>query len=136
MSETVPKILHVLETCIYGHDLVAMERFYAGILGLSKMSEEYPRHIFFRISDHSVLLIFNPIETMKVTEIPSHGADGPGHVAFAVDREERLAWIDRLNEQGVEIEREIVWPNDAKSVYFRDPAGNSVELVTSDIWES
>jgi catechol 2,3-dioxygenase-like lactoylglutathione lyase family enzyme len=34
----------------------------------------------------------------------------------------------------VEIEREITWPLGGRSVYFRDPAGNSVEFVEGEIW--
>ena len=31
-------------------------------------------------------------------------------------------------------EREISWPLGGRSVYFRDPAGNSVEYVEGQIW--
>jgi catechol-2,3-dioxygenase len=130
----MPGIEHILETCIYGKNLAEMERFYADTLGLAKMSEEYPRHVFFKVSDQSVLLIFNPEETVKDQDVPSHGATGAQHVAFAVKAAELEAWQERLIERGVEIERKIDWPNGAKSVYFRDPAGNSVELVTDNIW--
>jgi catechol 2,3-dioxygenase-like lactoylglutathione lyase family enzyme len=111
-----------------------MERFYAGTLGLTRMSAEYPRHVFFKVSDQSVLLIFNPVETAKGQDVPSHGAAGPQHVALAVETGQLDAWRTRLIEHGVEIEREIEWPNGARSVYFRDPAGHSVEIVTDNIW--
>jgi hypothetical protein len=29
----------------------------------------------------------------------------------------------------------VTWPNGALSIYFRDPAGNSIELVTPNIWD-
>lgn len=132
----MPKIAHVLETCLYGRDLAAMERFYADVLGLEKMADEYPRHVFFRVSDTSVLLIFNPTETAKKQDAPSHGATGPGHIAFATAEKELDAWGDHLRRHGVTIEREITWPNGARSLYFRDPAGNSTEIVTGDIWRS
>jgi hypothetical protein len=35
---------------------------------------------------------------------------------------------------GVAIEQEVDWPRGGKSLYFRDPAGNSVELLTPGVW--
>jgi catechol 2,3-dioxygenase-like lactoylglutathione lyase family enzyme len=35
---------------------------------------------------------------------------------------------------GIEIEADFRWPNGARSLYFRDPAGNSVELADPAIW--
>lgn len=131
----MPRIAHIMETCLYGADLRAMERFYSEVLGLVKMGEDLPRHVFFRVSERNVLLLFNPDETVGKQEVPSHGARGPGHVAFAIDSADLCAWKLQLAQHDVATEREIAWPNGAQSVYFRDPAGNSVELVTRDVWE-
>lgn len=130
----VPEILHILETCIYARDLTAAERFYTDVLGLEKMTAEFPRHVFFRVSGQSVLLIFNPDETIKKQDIPAHGSHGPGHVAFAIAHQELDAWREHLGRCGVVIEAEVAWPNGAKSLYFRDPAENSVEIVTNEMW--
>ena len=35
---------------------------------------------------------------------------------------------------GVDIETEVEWPGGGRSIYVRDPAGNSVELASSTIW--
>ncbi len=129
-----PRPLHILETCLYARDLHAMEQFYVNVMGLPKMSEEYPRHVFFQVSPQSVLLIFNPEETIKEQEVPSHGATGPTHIAFAIAPQDLQVWRDHLTGFGVTVEREITWPNGARSLYFRDPGGNSVEVVTQDIW--
>ena len=32
------------------------------------------------------------------------------------------------------IEQEVDWPRGGRSFYFRDPAGNSLELATPRIW--
>ena len=40
----------------------------------------------------------------------------------------------RLQDHGIEIEKEVKWPRGGRSLYFRDPAGNSVELVTPGCW--
>ena len=43
-------------------------------------------------------------------------------------------WRRRLRDQGVIIEKEMAWPRGGHSIYFRDPAGNSVELITPGLW--
>jgi hypothetical protein len=66
---------------------------------------------------------------------PSHGAKGPGHFALGISAN-ALAWRKRLIETGVVIENEVSWPGGGKSLYFRDPAGNAVELVTPGLWRT
>ncbi len=65
---------------------------------------------------------------------PHHGAQGTGHVAFAVPDAEIPAWEAHLTAQGVAIERTVDWPQGGRSLYFRDPAGNSLELASPKIW--
>ena len=66
--------------------------------------------------------------------MPSHGATGAGHVAFSVGDGELDAWREKLRARGVELEQEKTWPRGGRSIYVRDPAGNSVELVEGDLW--
>jgi catechol 2,3-dioxygenase-like lactoylglutathione lyase family enzyme len=66
--------------------------------------------------------------------VPSHGATGAGHVAFAVATGELDRWRERLEGVGVAVERDVAWPGGARSLYVRDPAGNSVELTADEIW--
>jgi catechol 2,3-dioxygenase-like lactoylglutathione lyase family enzyme len=57
------------------------------------------------------------------------------HVAFSVGEGELDAWRDRLAAHGVELEQDQDWQRGgARSLYVRDPAGNSVELVEGDLW--
>jgi len=58
----------------------------------------------------------------------------PAHVAFSVGPGSLDDWAKRLVAHGVEIEQVVVWDGGGCSLYFRDPAGNSVELVDGDIW--
>jgi hypothetical protein len=39
-----------------------------------------------------------------------------------------------LQSHGLAIEKEQVWPEGGRSLYFRDPTANLVELVTPGIW--
>jgi catechol 2,3-dioxygenase-like lactoylglutathione lyase family enzyme len=72
--------------------------------------------------------------TLKGDQLPSHGTTGPGHFAPSIDAASLDAWREKLQENGVAIEKEIEWPRGGKSIYFRDPAGNSVELITLGVW--
>ena len=128
----------VLETCLYCADLDAAESFYGGVLGLETIRREGDRHVFFR-ADGSVFLVFNPAETEKPPAegklpVPPHGARGPGHACFAAEPDGLEAWRARLVAAGIEIESEFEWPQGGRSIYFRDPAGNSLEVAESRIW--
>ena len=126
----------VLETCLYVDDLAAAERFYQRVLGLTVFSRVKERHVFFRCGA-GVFLLFNPTRTIKPEgeiPVPVHGAHGPGHVSFAMRPADIPAWREHLRQNDVAIETEISWPSGGYSIYFRDPAGNSIELATPQTW--
>lgn len=123
----------ILETCIYTDDLDAARTFYRDVLGLEIVLHEPKRHIFFRCGGR-FFLVFNPAETSDEGDVPSHGAAGSCHVAFAVPHAEMTQWRQRLEAHGVAIEMDYEWPQGGRSLYFRDPAGNSVELAAPAIW--
>src|SRR5437016_1170584 len=127
MGATV-NIQAIIETAIYVDDLQATETFYRQVLGLPVIGKEPGRHVFFQVGEASVLLAFLAKATLKGDQLPSHGATGPGHFALGIEPETFDAWRKLLQAHGVTIEREIEWPKGGKSIYFRDPAGNSVEL--------
>lgn len=135
-------ITGVYETVLYGEDLGAMERFYGEVLGLRLVSGVEERSRGFRVSATQMLLIFRASVTSQGHRmVPAHGAVGAGHVAFAIGDEGYGAWKEKFAAAGVEIEREVEWPapeegveGGARSMYVRDPAGNSVELVEGDLW--
>jgi catechol 2,3-dioxygenase-like lactoylglutathione lyase family enzyme len=134
MPNSVPSIEAVVETAVYAADLAAAEAFYAGVLGLPVIGREAGRHVFFRVGDASVLLVFNPATTLAGGALPSHGATGPGHFALGIRPESLDEWRRHLTASGVTIEQEVSWPRGGRSLYFRDPAGNAVELVTPGVW--
>lgn len=133
-------ILRVAEAVLYADDLAQATRFYRDVLQLP-LTASFGDASFLQTGPDSTLILF---DRQKLSEresvIPSHGANGEGHVALAVERDEMPAWRERLQEQGVEIEHEQRWPQGTHSIYFRDPAGNSVELIEArhyrSIWES
>lgn len=123
----------VLETILYVDDLEAARAFYEMVLGLELYSQKAGVFVFFKCGDGMVLL-FDPEAAAGNESIPAHGAAGPGHACFAVAEDELEAWQARLEDHDVAVEQEVDWPSGAKSFYFRDPAGNSLELATPRIW--
>lgn len=123
----------VLETVLYAEDLDAAERFYGGVLGLPVDSRKDGLFVFLRC-EQAMLLLFDPRASIKGRQVPAHGTKGPGHVCFAVAEAELDTWKAHLESHGIAIETEATWPRGGRSFYFRDPAGNSVELATPRIW--
>jgi catechol 2,3-dioxygenase-like lactoylglutathione lyase family enzyme len=128
----------VLESSLYADDLEAAERFYGDVLGLERVTAVEGRHVFFRCG-RAMVLIFNPEATRQPPlnpdfPVPPHGASGHGHLCFSVPGEEIDGWAERLSAAGIEIEADFKWPNGARSIYFRDPAGNSLECAEPKLW--
>jgi catechol 2,3-dioxygenase-like lactoylglutathione lyase family enzyme len=138
-AAVTPALNAVLETALYVDDLEKAERFYGSSLGLPKIFLVPGRQLVFRCGD-GVLLIFDPKQTERVPivvnggAIPLHGTRGAGHMAFRVSKGQLNNCREHLRVNGIAIESEITWPNGAHSIYFRDPAGNSLEFATPDIW--
>jgi len=128
------RVSHILESCLYVDDLAKAEHFYSQVLGLSVESRQEGRHVFFHCGTR-MLLLFNPLASRESSDhFPPHGAFGPGHLAFGIREADLPAWTNRLERQGISIEKVIDWPRGGHSIYFRDPAGNSLELATPKIW--
>ena len=123
----------IFETVLYAEDLDAVERFYHEALGLEVIGRG-ELAVVFRCNG-GVLLIFDPRRSAAPNrDVPSHGTSGVGHVAFAAKPEDLDAWRSQLRQAGVSIEMEIDWDEGGRSIYFRDPAGNVVELAPPTIW--
>ena len=133
MAEIHPPLGGLHEAALYVDDLKAAERFWRR-LGLQLVGKEPGRHVFFR-AGRDMLLLFDAAATADPGDVPAHGAEGPGHVALDVPDAEALdAWKEHLAVAGVEVEHEHAWPSGGRSLYFRDPSGNSVELITRGSW--
>jgi catechol 2,3-dioxygenase-like lactoylglutathione lyase family enzyme len=133
VGQAMNAIQHLVEAALYVDDLDQAEAFYRDVLGLDLIGKEPGRHVFFR-AGQGVLLIFNPEATHKSGLFPSHGAKGSGHAALGITADSLDAWRSCLHGHGVQIEKEAPWPLGGRSLYFRDPAGNSIELITPGCW--
>ncbi len=128
----------VLEAALYADDLEAARRFYTGVLGLPEVAAQDRRHVFFGCGQ-SVLLVYCPGASRQppgpdALPVPPHGADGPGHVCLRVARADMDAMAARLEHAGIVIESDFRWPHGPRSIYVRDPAGNSVEFAAAELW--
>lgn len=128
----------ILETALYADDLQRAEEFYGRLLGLSVTTRQEGRHVFFA-SGQGMLLIFDPRKAQEASAnpdlpVPVHGAVGAGHVCFAASASEIDAWCSFFDEQNIEVEADFCWPGGGRSIYVRDPAGNSVEFAEPRIW--
>lgn len=125
-------ILGVAEAALYVSDLGRATHFYMTVLGLP-LTAAFEEARFLQTGRDSMLILFNAEGIRRRQSlIPSHGATGEGHVALAVPVEEIDAWRDRLEENGVAIEHEQTWSLGSRSIYFRDPDNNSLELISAD----
>jgi len=114
-----------------------MKKFYVGMLGLPLVQEENNKLIFLK-AGKSMLLIFDPTRTsMDNDRLPVHGAQTPPssvHFAMEIEVRDYQRWKELLANNKIAIEKEVDWKGRAKSLYFRDPAGNLVELITPGEW--
>lgn len=129
----------ILEAALYADNLEAAQSFYADILGLEVIKPANKRQVFFRCGQ-GVLLVFAASKTSKPVSkdarlpVPPHGSVGAGHVCFRASADEIETWKSTLEAHGVEIEADFIWPSGGRSIYFRDPAGNSLEFAEPKIW--
>ena len=131
------KFTKIVETCIYSSKLKEMKDFYMNKLGLDFVSEENGRHVFLK-AGKSMLLIFNPKSTLSDSDsiFPIHGAITPPsivHFALEINTADYEKWKDLLSKKQINIEKELKIGN-SKSIYFRDPSRNVVELITENAW--
>ena len=123
------EILGVAEAVLYVTDIPRARQFYTEVLGLP-VSSQFEDALFLQTGQNSTLILFD-INKLEVREsvIPSHGARGQGHVCLAIPPEQMDGWRARLLAHEIEIEHEQDWSLGTHSLYFRDPDGNSLELM-------
>ncbi|MBV8212949.1 MAG: VOC family protein [Verrucomicrobia bacterium] len=134
--------LRLLETALYLDDVGLEARFYQDLFELRLLSGTTgPDAVFaaLEVPGQGVLLLFKkganaqPVETAGGI-IPPHGGEGRLHLAFAISADSYESWKTRLVARNIKIESEVRWPRGGRSLYFRDPEGNLVELATPELW--
>jgi len=141
-SVKMPNIAGLLETALYLDDVGAVARFYQDLFGFRLLSGNTQGDAIFaalEIPGEGVLLFFKkganaqPVET-RGGKIPPHGGEGRLHLAFAIPTNTYASWKTRLTSRNIKVESEVTWQRGGRSLYFRDPEGNLVELATPGLW--
>ncbi|WP_346825697.1 VOC family protein [Serratia inhibens] len=128
----------VIETVLYVRDIERADAFYQQVLQLPAMVAN-ERFRAYNVGEQSVLLLFIEGDSRKGAHypegyIPPHDGNGPLHIGLAVAKEQLPHWERHLTAHNVEIEGRMTWEHGGESIYFRDPDGHLLELVTPGIW--
>jgi len=134
----MPRTQRVLETALYFDDLPRAGTFYQQLLSTIPLHQD-DRLIAIDAGGGTVLLLFRRGASAAGVaagggQIPFHDGAGPAHVALAIRSDDVLEWESHLERCGVKVESRVDWPRGGRSIYFRDPAGHSIELATPGIW--
>lgn len=135
---TTPAVTRMLETALYVDDLDSVVAFYRDVIGLRVLMTDV-RLVAMDAGEATVLLLFRRGATVSGAAmpggwIPPHDGRGPVHLAFAIAADTLPLWETHLQQRGVAIESRVRWSRGGESIYFRDPAGHSVELATPGTW--
>ena len=135
-----PRLNGVVETALYVHDLDRSVEWYIRVMGFRLIFDGGDRLRAMGVADKQVLLLFRKGASTGVLEvlggrIPSHDGDGHLHLAFAVDEPELPAWREHFAKENVPVASEVKWGEKGRSLYFHDPDGHVVEIITPGFWE-
>ena len=116
------------------HDLDAMKRFYVDLLGFAVEWEPDADNVYLtsgidNLALHRASDVVNPIEDDSTTlPAPGGALDHLGLIVRTADDVDR--WAAFLESRGVAIVAKPRTHRDgARSCYFRDPDGNSVQII-------
>jgi glyoxylase I family protein len=117
-------------------DLDRTTAFYRDVLGLALTTQEDnpddpgSRHFWFGDAHATPGTLVSFMEYPRMDEA-REGRGGVHHFAFSVgSSEEQVAWRDYLRGRGVPCS-EVFERGRFKSIYFRDPDGNLLEIATA-----
>jgi catechol 2,3-dioxygenase-like lactoylglutathione lyase family enzyme len=136
----MPSVSGIVETALYVADLHRSTTFYEDILGFPEIRCEEGRLHAHGVAERQVLLLFAVGRSARPTDtpggrIPAHDGRGHLHLAFSIAASDVPAWRDHLCAKGISIESEVDCPGGGHSIYFRDPDGHAVELITPGCWK-
>ena len=129
-----PRVNGILETSLYVESAARSAEFYQRVFGFQPLEPGEPlnnetRLCPMRAGDRGVLLLFKKGATADTS------ASGAMHIAFGIARSDLPAWERWLAEQGIAIEFRKTWKYGGEALFFRDPDGHLLEVVTPGVWD-
>jgi len=132
-------VMHLAEVAFRVTDLPRSLAFYQGVLGL-EIVRAYPTMVFLKAGEldsplgrggHPQLLVL--FDRQVKLDIALTTLD---HIAFEISLEQYPTERQRLQQFGVEL-TERIWQGEyawlrARSLFFDDPDGNTIELIAHD----
>ena len=134
-----PALAGILETALVVENVDRAIEFYTRLLGLAVMVQS-DRLGVLDAGPGQVLLLFRRGGSLEDIQLPGGrlpggmDASGRSHMAFAITASAFDAWQRWLEQNSVAIESEVRWERGGRSLYFRDPDGNLLELATPGVW--
>lgn len=134
----MPSVGRVIETSLYVEPLDRAIEFYERVFAFRQLLAD-ERFCALSVSDRQVLLLFRKGATTQPISIPGgiippHDGHGTTHLAFTIEADQERQWVEHLHANQVEIESRVAWPRGGFSLYFRDPDGHLLELITPGCW--
>ncbi len=122
------------EIALRVNDLEKMQEFYENAVGLEVM-KRFPAAVFFRVADGAgghpqVLALFDRSGEPSGPAVQERST--LDHVAFEIDLSAYESEKARLEGLGLSVEPRIFAWTGWRSLFVKDPEGNTVELVCSD----
>ena len=132
----MPLTLRISHPALTGNKNAETIRFYTEILGmelvLRQPNLDYPaeEHLFFHVGNDNFIAYFVPVdESAHQLEPCRTGCGGMDHLALDIDAEALDEAMRRLTAEGVDFEGPVDRGYE-RSIYFKDPNGVTVELLT------
>jgi catechol 2,3-dioxygenase-like lactoylglutathione lyase family enzyme len=130
-----PQVNGILKTSLYVERPTRSVALYRRVFGFEPIDTDPQESITdqtrlcaLRAGDRSVLLLFRKGATADTEVIRAI------HVAFGISRSELPAWEAWRSQQGIAIELRKTWKYGGEALYFRDPDGHLLEVVTPGVW--
>ncbi len=134
-ASTRPEVNGIVESSLYVESVARSVQFYRRVFGFEPIDTDEnegvtdkTRLCALRAGDRSVLLLFKKGATGDTD------ATGAIHVAFGIARSQLTAWEQWLANHGIAIEFRKTWKYGGQALYFRDPDGHLLEVVTPGVW--
>ena len=129
MSVDRPAHAGLRHLALPARDLDAMKRFYVDVLGFAVEWEPDPDNIYLSSGIDNLSLHRAPSTSLRAGESPAGGAlDHLGLIVRVPDDVDR--WAEFLKSKGVELAVQPKTHRDgARSFYFRDPDGNTIQII-------